>query len=87
MKPANHDVLVKMLLRRIGPLRKLKEDVLNTTGRKYVTRSTIRRALKTAEQYLLNNELFSPAMDDWEREEKEKTNPPLFEDQWVGGTD
>jgi len=69
MKPTNHDILVKILLRRIGPLRKLKKDALEATGRKYVTRSTIRRAIETAEQYLLNNELFSPAMDDWKQED------------------
>lgn len=71
MKPTNHDILVRILLRRIGPLHKLKEDVLDATGRRYITRSTIRRALETAEQYLLNNELFSLAMDDWQQEDSD----------------
>lgn len=69
-KPTNHDELVRLILRRVGPLHELKRDVLAKTGRKYVTRLTIKRAMETAVRYLLSNEVYSPAMDDWAREER-----------------
>jgi len=67
-KISNHDELVRLILRRIGPLKGLKHDILAKTGRRYITRPTIRRAMETALKYLLANELYSPAMDDWRME-------------------
>ena len=66
--PTNHDELVRLILRRVGPLHQLKKDVLKRTGKKYVTRMTIQRAMETAVKYLLGNEVYSPAMDEWQVE-------------------
>lgn len=66
----NHDELVRLILRRVGPLHQLKRDVLQRTGRKYVTRMTIKRAMETAVKYLLSNEVYCPAMDEWQIEER-----------------
>jgi len=68
--PTNHDELVKLILRRVGPLHRLKRDVLERTGKRYVTRLTIQRAMETAVRYLLGNEVYSPAMDEWQVEAK-----------------
>lgn len=67
-RSTNHDEVVKIILRRVGPLHALKRDVLDKTGRKYVTRMTIKRAMETATRYLLANDVYSPAMDDWQTE-------------------
>lgn len=69
--PTNHDELVRLILRKVGPLHRLKGELLEKTGRRYVTRMTIRRAMETATRYLLANEVYSPAMDDWAEEDQD----------------
>lgn len=69
-KSSNHDEAVKYILRRVGPLHQLKGSITQKTGRKFVTRMTIKRAMETATKYLLGNEVYSPIMDEWCAEEE-----------------
>jgi hypothetical protein len=58
----NHDILVAIIMERMGSLPALKEEILRRTGRKYVTRMTIERAFKTAARYVLGNDVYLPTL-------------------------
>jgi hypothetical protein len=82
-KVTNHDILVALILERLGSLPQLKKDILSRTNRKYVTRMTIQRAFHTASRYVLADGVYLPTIQVGHREDRPETTivttlPPII---------